>query len=30
MKAKLYINGEAIGTNLAQFYYVYINLDSQV
>ena len=30
MKAKLYIDGEAIGNDLAQFYYVYMNLDSSV
>ena len=30
MKAKLYIDSKAIGNDLAQFYYVYVNLDSSV
>jgi hypothetical protein len=30
IKAKLRIDSEAIGDSIAQFYYVYLNLDSQV
>jgi len=30
MKAKLQVDGDAIGNTTAQFYYVYLNLDSQV
>jgi hypothetical protein len=30
IKAKLRVDGPAIGDNIAQFYYVYLNLDSHV
>ena len=30
IKAKLRVNGAAIGDSIAQFYYVYLNLDTQV
>jgi hypothetical protein len=30
IKAKLYVDGPAIGSKLAQFYYVYLNLESNV
>ena len=30
IKAKLRVDGEAIGDSVAQFYYVYLNLDSHV
>jgi hypothetical protein len=30
IKAKLRINGPAIGDSIAQFYYVYLNLESSV
>ena len=30
IKAKLQVNGNAIGNTIAQFYYVYLNLDSHV
>ena len=30
IKAKLRVNGAAIGETIAQFYYVYLNLDSSV
>ena len=30
IKAKLRVDGEAIGNDIAQFYYVYLNLESQV
>ena len=30
IKAKLRVDGEAIGDAIAQFYYIYLNLDSSV
>jgi hypothetical protein len=30
IKAKLRVDGEAIGDSIAQFYYIYLNLDSHV
>jgi cell division septum initiation protein DivIVA len=30
IRAKLQVDGEAIGNAIAQFYYVYLNLDSHV